>query len=199
MMPPWVDQMSSATIDRTYSPEDLLTMRDGEHYELVGGELVEKNMGARESRVHVLLSTRLEIWNGDGERGVVLDSETGYQCFPDEPRKVRRPDVSFIRADRYSDDLLEGHVPIPPDLAVEVISPNDLFYEVNEKVGEYQRAGVALIWVIDPNSRTVHVIEGDRPQVRLTDADELTGGSVLPGFRCAVGDLFRLARPKAHG
>jgi Uma2 family endonuclease len=188
--------MSAATIQRIYTPEDLLTMPEGEHYELVGGELVEKNMGARESRVHVLLSTRLENWSGDGEHGVVLDSETGYRCFPDDPRKVRRPDVSFIRAERYSDELLEGHVPIPPDLAVEVISPNDLFYEVNQKVGEYQRAGVALIWVIDPNSRTVQVIEGDRPQVRLTEADELTGGSVLPGFRCPVRELFRFARPR---
>jgi Uma2 family endonuclease len=69
--------------------------------------------------------------------GVVLTSDASYQFFPEEHDRVRRPDVSFIDRSRMRPEYVEGHIQIPPDLAVEVVSPNDLFYEVREKVGEY--------------------------------------------------------------
>jgi hypothetical protein len=68
----------------------------------------------------------------------VLPSDAGYQCFPDDPGKVRKPDASFIQAARLAvEDEPEGWARIAPDLAVEVVSPNDLFEAVAIKVREY--------------------------------------------------------------
>src|ERR1700722_11666707 len=120
----------------------------------------------------------------------------GYQCFPDHPKKVRKPDVSFVKGERFTPELLEtGFLPIAPDLAVEVISPNDLASEVVEKTEEYRRAGVLLIWIIDPVSRIVDVYRQSGAFTRLRDTDELTGDDVLPGFSCRVSELFPVSIP----
>ena len=122
-----------------------------------------------------------------------------YQCFPHDPKMVRKPDVSFIRAGRLPGDVLpSGFVRIAPDLAVEVVSPNDLAPELDEKLEDYQKAGVRLVWVIYPESRTVSVYRGDGSASRLHQDDVLSGEDVIPGFRCEVGSLFPpIARPRA--
>jgi Uma2 family endonuclease len=84
----------------------------------------------------------------------------------------------------------EGYVTIPPDLAVEVTSPSDEVYELEEKVEEYLRAGVRLIWVIHPEVRVIQVIRGDGSGHRLRSSDELSGEDVVPGFRCPVASVF---------
>ena len=124
--------------------------------------------------------------------GLGLDSEVGFQCFAWKPDRVRRADVSFIAAERYSLDQLsrEGYSTIPPDLAVEVISPNDLAQELDEKLEDYLRAGVKLIWVISPETRTLQVYYPDGTSRRLHEGDEVSGDNVIPGFRCLVAALF---------
>jgi len=79
---------------------------------------------------------------------------------------------------------------VAPDLVVEVVSPNDLFTEIDEKVEEYWRAGTPLIWVINPDLRTLQNYRADGSSNRLREGDKLTGEGVLPGFACAVADLF---------
>src|SRR5947208_12087963 len=119
--------MAVAALDTRPTPEDLLTMPDGEHYELVNGELVEKRMGTKSSWIAGEVQRRLGNFIETSRAGWVLPAEASYQCFPDDPKRVRRPDVSFIRRGRLpGEELPEGHTPIPPDLAVEVVSPNDL-------------------------------------------------------------------------
>jgi Uma2 family endonuclease len=100
--------------------------------------------------------------------------------------------VSFIRLDRYPVKRLsnEGFITIPPDLAVEVISPNDLASELDEKLEEYLRAGVRLIWVINPQTRTLQIFRADRSGSRLHETDELLGEDVVPGFCCPVRALI---------
>jgi Uma2 family endonuclease len=174
-----------------YTPEDLLTMPDGERFELVNGELVERDMRLLSSVVGTEVLRLLGNYVRENNLGWVPSSECGYQCFDFAPRMVRRPDASFISLARLSaDQLNQGHVPLPPDLAVEVVSPNDLFYEVEHKVGEYLRAHVRLVWVINPDERTVAVHRPDGTGLRLLEDQELTGEDVIPGFRCRVGDLF---------
>src|SRR6516164_2607030 len=91
--------------------------------------------------------------------GWVFPEGTSYQCFSDAPGKVRKPDVSFIRLERLSAEeaAARGHARIAPELAVEVVSPNDLYEEVDEKVEEWLAAGVQLVWVVSPRLRTVTV------------------------------------------
>ena len=88
-------------------------------------------------------------------------------------------------------ELMEtGHLPIAPDLAVEVISPNDTAHEVAEKIEEYQQVNVPLIWVIEPVLRIVDVYRKNGVNSRLHESDELLGENVLPGFRYQVSELF---------
>ncbi len=175
----------------TYTPEMLLAMPDSNAYELVDGELVERQMGFRSSRIGLQLSALLLTYCEQEQLGWVLLADAGYQCFPDDPLKVRKPDVSFIRADRLSvADEPEGWATLAPDLAVEVVSPNDLFEAVAIKVNEYLGAGVRLVWVIDTATEKVHVYRHDGRGEILTSADELSGEDVIDGFRCRVADLF---------
>jgi Uma2 family endonuclease len=124
-------------------------------------------------------------------QGRVYLAETGYRCFPSKPRQVRKPDVSFIRAERLSPELSDKDITIPPDLVVEVISPNETALDLDGKIADYQSVGVPLIWVVNPNARTVRVIRADGSSPPpLTDADTLSGENVLPGFSCRVADFL---------
>ncbi len=183
------------------TPEELLTMPDGKHYELVDGVPVERTMsllaGQVASNVNYLMAGHCKP-NG---LGWVLDSSCGYRCFAWKPSLVRRPDVSFIQRSRLpaESQWSEGYVTIPPDLAVEVTSPSDEVYKLEEKVEGYLRAGVRLIWVIYPEIQTIQVIRGDGSGYRLRAGDELTGEDVLPGFRCPVASLFPTSQPVDGG
>jgi Uma2 family endonuclease len=181
----------STVEQRAYTPEDLLTMPDGKHYELVDGELMETPMSMIGAWVAVQLMELLNAFVRSEKLGVVMSETASYQCFPDDPDRVRRPDVSFIRKGRLSQDQFEqGHCRIPPDLAVEVVSPNDLYYDVEHKVGEYLSAGVRVVWVINPYARNVRVFALDGSVRQLSENDELTGDDVVPGFCVRVGELF---------
>jgi Uma2 family endonuclease len=184
--------MSTATGQRRYTPEDLLTMPDGDRYELVDGRLVEHTMSAWSSYVAGELHARLREFARTNRRGWVFPEGTTFQCFPDAPGKVRKADVSYIKAESLSPEqaTTEGHLGVAPDLAVEVVSPNDLAYDVDEKVQEYLRAGVRLVWVVNPQARTVEVHPPGRPGAILRENDVLGGEEVLPGFQCRVGELF---------
>src|SRR5262245_32510493 len=174
-----------------YTPEDLLSMPDGKDFELVDGRLVERNMGAESSWIGGRLHSRLDLFCDEHRLGWVWPADNGFQCFPHDPRLVRRPDVSFIRAGRLPDDELpKNFVRIPPDLVVEVISPNDLVSDLDEKLEDYRKAGVRLVWVIYPESRTVTIYRGDGSVSRLHEEDVLSGEDVIPGFRCEVRSLF---------
>ena len=184
--------MSTVTQKTRYTPEDLLRMPDGDRYELVDGNLVERHMGFASGRIGGTVYYLLRTFSEANRRGWVLPADVGYQCFPDAPDKVRKPDVSFIRLERLAPDREpKGHSPIPPDLAVEVVSPNDLVYEVDAKVAEYLAAGVRLVWVIHPQSRTMEVHRLNGPSTILQACDELSGEDVVPGFRCRVEEIFK--------
>src|SRR3954454_17039232 len=152
-----------ATDKGEVTPEDLLAMPDGEHYELVDGVPVERTMSFLAGRVEAKLNHFLEGYCEGSDLGWVVGPSCGYRCFPWKPRQVRRPDISFFARDRIPSEAQwsEGYVTIPPDLAVEVTSPSDGVYELEQKVEEYLRAGVRLIWVIHPEVRAIQVIRGD--------------------------------------
>ncbi len=185
--------MATVISDRRYTPDDLLKMPDGDRFELVDGQLVETTMSAKGSRTAARISAALVSFVDASQLGTVQDSETTYRCYSDDPDRVRKPDVSFISRARWRDEYDEGHVPIPPDLAVKVTSPNDVHYDVQAKVEEYLAAGVRLVWLINPEAQIVQVYRTDRTVTHLRGAGELTGEDVVPGFRCQIADLFKPA------
>jgi len=186
-----IADVADSHLEAEITPEELLTIPDGKHYELIDGELKERNVSGLSSHVAANLNADLNLHCRKNKLGRTFGADCGYQCFPWKPKNIRRPDVSFIRADRITlEDLAEGYIKIAPDLAVEVISPNDTVAELEEKLEEYLRAGVRLIWIVYPETRTVHIRRADGSMSRLRETDELSGEDVVPEFRCPLGSLF---------
>lgn len=174
-----------------YTADDLLAISRDRRYELIDGRLLEKDMGARSSSIAVEISTALRIHVKPQQLGRIFDGECGYVMFPDRPNRVRRPDVSFVRRERFpGGEVPEGWFHLPPDLAVEIISPNNTAKEIAARIADYLSAGVPLLWVIDPATRLAQVFRGDGSGAWLIGSGELKGEDVLPGFSCRVEDIF---------
>ena len=173
------------------TPDDLLHGFDDGRYELVGGRLKELEMAGFADEIATTLAAMLRSHVRQAGLGRVY-AMTGYECFPDDPRKLRKPDVSFVAAGRLPDDRtpVRGWIKVAPDLAAEVVSPNDLYEDVEEKVSEYLTVGVRLVWVVSPQSRTVVVRRPDGTAAVVGPAGTLSGEGVVPGFACPVADLF---------
>lgn len=122
--------------------------------------------------------------------GQVVAGEPGFKLTTN-PDTVRAPDVAFVRRERLSElGPVRGYFPGAPDLAVEVISPNDLYTEVDEKVAEWLEHGTRLVFVVNPRRRTVAVHRPGQP-VRVLGADDvLDGDDIVPGWTLPVRDLF---------
>jgi len=121
--------------------------------------------------------------------GVVIAAETGFRIHRD-PDTVRAPDVGFIRADRVPRGHTRGYFQGAPDLAVEVVSPNDRAGELASKVRDWLAAGCQSVWVVDPMPQTISVYRGPHEPIVLTNVDELADEPILPGFRLPVADVF---------
>ncbi|HEY3351831.1 MAG TPA: Uma2 family endonuclease [Polyangia bacterium] len=125
-----------------------------------------------------------------GERGTVL-VEAGFLLARD-PDLVLAPDVALVRAQRELPP--RGWIPGAPDLAVEVLSPEDVWRDVQRKVARYLDGGTALVWVADPDRATVVLFRADQPPATLGRGDSITGEPVLPDLTLAVTDLFPQSR-----
>jgi len=158
--------------------------------ELIRGELIMMSPSGFE---HGRLASRIDRRLGDfvekNALGIVTGAGTGFVIARD-PDTVRAPDVGFVRSERAPEQPTPGFFPGPPDLAVEVLSPNDRAGEVSAKVQDWLAAGCRAVWVVDPGKRTVAVYESGRQEVRFSIADELQGGDLLPGFRLPVAEIF---------
>jgi Uma2 family endonuclease len=174
-----------------HSPEELLARADGHRYELIDGKLVERNMGAESSGIAANVIRIAGQHVHANKQGKFFATDCGYQIFPDDPKRVRFPDGSFVASGRLPGDRApKGHVRIWPDLAFEIVSPHDTAEEIEARRLDFMRAGTRLFWVIYPESRTVYVYRHDGRVTVLTQTDELSGEDVLPGFTCRVADLF---------
>lgn len=169
------------------SADDLLTMPDGDRFELVNGELEERNMSALSGWVGGEAFGRLREYSRE-HGGFAFGDGVGYRCY-DDPDQVRKPDASFVRSARLA-EIPDAFLTISPDLVVEVVSPTDRYREVEEKAEEYLEAGVVVVWVLNPSNRSVRIFRREATPVQLGPSDELTAEDILPGFRCRIADLF---------
>jgi Uma2 family endonuclease len=172
--------------------EELLDLPDdGYRYELVRGELrkmapASYNHGTYAARV----AKPLMVHVSNNNLGNVPIAEAGY-LLETEPDLVRVPDLSFVSRERdEAASPVTGFFPGPPDLAVEVISPNDRYTEVAEKVEDWLKAGARMVIVVDSRRRAVGIhLPGAEP-ITLTEQGTLDGGDVVPGWRMPVADIF---------
>ena len=160
--------------------------------ELIYGEVVRMSpAGAEHGIVALRFGRYLGEFVDDNGLGVVFAAETGFKIESD-PDLVRAPDASFVRKDRVQPRLPKGYFPGVPDLAVEVVSPDDSRREVAEKVNMWLAHGTHVVWEADPQRMTTRVHRvGASPQVLSVD-DEIADEPLLPGFRLPLNKVFRL-------
>lgn len=121
--------------------------------------------------------------------GHVAAAETGFK-LESNPDTVRAPDVAFVRSERFAQLPRRGFPSLAPDLAVEVLSPDDRPGEAREKVADWLAAGTLLVWVVDPVERTARVYRADGSESAVAIDGALDGESVLPGFICTLASVF---------
>jgi Uma2 family endonuclease len=173
--------------------DELLRLPDtGKRYELIAGELHEMAPAGGEHGYVALeaayrLRAFLELHPEIGGR--LFAAETGFRISR-SPDTVRAPDVAYVAADRLSQARVPRYPDLAPDLVVEVVSPNDTASEIQAKVDEWLRAGVRLVWVLYPSTRSATTYQQDGTAQLLHADDSLTGEPVLPGFACRLADLF---------
>jgi Uma2 family endonuclease len=171
--------------------DDLIavTHTDGRRYELVGGVLVEKAMGYRESILAMFLGRVLLEFVQARNLGLVTGEQGMIRL---QSGLVRGPDVAFTPWSKLPGGVVpaEAIPDIVPDLAVEVLSIGNTELEMARKRHEYFGAGVRVVWLIDPRGRTVRVYSAPEEFTTLTADATLEGGVVLPGFSLPLQDLF---------
>ncbi|MCX7967837.1 MAG: Uma2 family endonuclease [Armatimonadetes bacterium] len=161
---------------------------DGRKYELVDGEAKEVPAGVEHDAIVVRIG--FLMYPFAQKFGILTASSAGFRMVTGN---IRSPDVSFVLRERLPEGKPpKGFMDGAPDLAIEVISPNEDWAEMGRKLGEYFMSGAKEVWLVDPDKVTVTVYKS------LTDVqvfhadDEITGGDLLPDFRCKVADLVAL-------
>jgi len=186
-----------SVLDAPLTEVELDRRLDGRRAEFVDGEIVEVQMGWESEWVAMNLAALLWAYcriHG----GWVNGSNASYRCFqeavPEDPFRIRKPDVSYIAPGRLTRaGMPTGHCDLVPDLVAEVVSPSDQYADVIDKVEEYLRAGVALVWVVEPFTETIAVHRRDGSVSNLRRQDLLSGESVVPGFQCTLAEVFPAA------
>jgi Uma2 family endonuclease len=174
--------------------EELLRMPDDGYRfrsELVKGELRKYPLAESEhGYVTMNVGSRLEQYVEANKLGTVYAAGTGFQ-IAFNPDTVRAPDVAFISQRRIEEvGDVQGYWPGPPDLAVEVVSPSDIYTDVADKVMDWLDAGTQMVMVVDPRRETVTVYRSRTDITILTGDDQLDGGEVVPGWTLNIRELF---------
>ena len=159
---------------------------DLEGYEYVKGELIPVPPTSMEhGDISVNLVSRLIFHLRENQLGRIYIPDTGFKVG----ERVLMPDVAFLSNEHIPDDRSKTS-PIPPDLAVEVVSQTDVSRQIEEKAFAYLEAGTQLVWVLKPRSKTVTVYRSETDIKLLTRNDTLTGEEIVEGFSCQVAELF---------
>ena len=174
--------MSVEEFDRLVEPDDL-------SYELDEGELVVMTKPRPlHNRIVLRLTVTIEKYLESHPIGEVFNSKN---LFVLGPHTKRAPDVSFVRAERASRIDPNADIPGAPDLAVEVLSPNDTAAAMRRKIRQSLSAGAKVVWIVYPETREVEIWrDRAKPEKILQDTDLLEAPGLLPGFSIRIGALF---------
>jgi Uma2 family endonuclease len=181
---------------KLYTAEELWElMSESEEYqfaELIDGELfIAGGSGGEATIVAAEILTYLRVFVREHELGYVTGAD-GHYLISNEPDTELIPDVGFVKKARMPKPIPKKFLPFAPDLAVEVVSPNDKAKEIRQKIEKYLEHGTSLIWIVYPASRRVDVYRSsDKEHSQLVDETGiLSGEEVLPDFKLAVKNIF---------
>ena len=178
------------TVTTIHTAEELLQMPDdGFRYELVEGELREMSpSGLEHSRIAMLIGSSLAVHVRKHRLGVVCGADGGFLLGRD-PDTVRAPDGAFVSAARFVRTV--KYFPGAPDLAIEVVSPNDRWSEIDEKTAEYLRAGARAVVIVDPEKQVVRIYRQSGKDVIASTAETmLEVDDVVPGWKLPLTEVF---------
>lgn len=181
--------MTTAIGEKRYTLADLELLDDPERYELIDGDLVERAMGYESDVLGAGLLIRVGGYVLEHNLGRVAQAGTGLNIFG-RADMIPRPDGVFVSRERSRRQPEQGFLETVPDIAWEVVSPNENATRLRQKVAMYLEAGIRLVWVMWPAASEIDVYRPDGTRTVLRASDHLTGEDVLLGFSVQVGDLF---------
>jgi len=177
--------------EKIFTEKDLMKLSCKGRYELIKGVVYEMSPGGQKhgfiaSRIGYIISNYVY----ENKLGITTGAETGYKLCSN-PDTVRSPDMAFESNEKLKEKgIIDGYSSIMPDLVVEVNSPSDSYVRIIKKVNEWLDAGVNQVWVIDPDDCSVAVYYSPEKYKIYNSGDTLSGGEILPGFKCKVEDIF---------
>jgi Uma2 family endonuclease len=180
------------TTTKLMTADELMEMPDdGRFWELRRGELREvSTSGFESSAIGAAITAWLALYVIEHGLGIVTNAEGGF-VFERDPDTVLAPDIGFVRREHLPAPAdLRKFGQVPPDLAVEVVSPTDRPRAVAEKIAIYLATGVPLVWVIDPDTRSATVHRPGREPLARSVEGVLDGEEIVPGFRIRLADVF---------
>ena len=176
---------------QTTGRQDNASVEDVERYEVIDGERVEREpMGAFETVLASWLCHLINSFAVGRKLGLAVNE---VLFILDVHRDLRRrPDVAFVSYARWPESIVTRQPAwnVIPDLAVEIVSPTNLAEEIDNKISDYFRTGVRLVWVVYPDSGRVYVYQSPTQVTVSERTGTLDGGEVLPGFRLPIEQVY---------
>ena len=178
------------TSERLITGEELSKMPDSELCELIEGRIIPMSPtshihGRIEGRIYHLLASHVQA----NKLGQVMVGEVGIYIRRN-PDTIRAADVLYISNARYAQARSQSYLDVAPELVVEILSPDDAWQAVMRKLADYFSVGVQVVWVADPETRSVYVYQSATSAQQFKEGDTLTAPDVLPGFAVPLADLF---------
>ncbi len=153
--------------------------------ELYGGKVVFKMASFAHGVIEHNIGAEIRNYLKTNPIGL-LSGDANFRLWPKRARESRAPDLSFILKERLPENLFR-YLPMAPDLAIEILSPDDKFMQVMDKVDEYLSQGVKIVWVVIASTREVLFCTS---QSKYIVRDKLAAPGLLPGFELEVKDIF---------
>ena len=178
-------QLSAPLAEKRYTPDEFMQLNI-KHAELIDGRVVETMPPVFDhDEFALIIAGFLRLWVKKHGLGRVSGGS-----FLTTASRVRAPDVSFLSTEDLEGENTGKYIRKAPTLAVEVISQNDIYGDVDDKAAEFLRAGTKAVWIVNPRRRTVAVHTPDNIAVTYQIGDTIPGGEILPGFELPVADIF---------
>lgn len=182
------------TIEETklITGEEIAEMSDAGPSELIDGRIVPMTPTADEhSAYEGNFYALLRDFAKSNQSGKARVGEIGIYIHRN-PDTIRAADACYISNERYARKKSKVFLDVAPDLVVEILSPNDAWSDVTQKLRDYFSIGVRLVWVADPQTRSVYAYRSITDVREFTSSDDLPGDEVLPGFSVKVAELFEI-------
>lgn len=169
--------------------EELFAMGDIGPCELIDGRIVHMSpTGDEHGTIEFNLGSELRTFVRQRNLGRVTGDEVGIYIRR-RPDRIRGADIAFVSTDRQAKPV-KGYLEVAPNLVVEIMSPEDRWQDVREKLADYFSIGVERVWIVEPQNRKVLIFSSPTDVEEYGQADILRGEGILSDFAIGVADLF---------